>query len=127
MAYRDPSDALCFIFMVLFLQNLLLQSSLAADSALGGMRNDHSSTVKKPVYGSSQRQPPPVNKIGTSHLRRTANIPNAPSHLPMKKPKVNTLKDVSLAEATKYGTLNEFAFFDKVRFNDIKLFDVINI
>ena len=28
----------------------------------------------------------------------------------------NTLKDVSLSEAGKYGTLNEYAFFDKVRF-----------
>jgi len=32
-----------------------------------------------------------------------------------KKPKMNySFKDVSLAEAGKYGTLNEFAFFDKV-------------
>ena len=30
---------------------------------------------------------------------------------------MGTLKDVSLAEAGKWGTLNEYAFFDKVRYN----------
>jgi paired amphipathic helix protein Sin3a len=34
---------------------------------------------------------------------------------PAKKPKTGVLKDVSLSEATRYGSLNEFAFFDKVR------------
>lgn len=27
---------------------------------------------------------------------------------------MTSLKDVTLSEATKYGSLNEFAFFDKV-------------
>ena len=42
--------------------------------------------------------------------------PSGISHPPAKKPKVGVgaLKDVSLAEASKLGTLNEFAFFDKV-------------
>jgi paired amphipathic helix protein Sin3a len=34
---------------------------------------------------------------------------------PAKKPRMGVLKDVSLAEAGKYGSLNEYAFFDKVR------------
>ena len=34
---------------------------------------------------------------------------------PAKKPRMGVLKDVSLGEAQRYGTLNEFAFFDKVR------------
>ena len=34
---------------------------------------------------------------------------------PAKKPRLGVLKDVSLGEAQRYGTLNEFAFFDKVR------------
>ena len=34
---------------------------------------------------------------------------------PAKKPKMGVLKDVSLAEAGRYGALNEYAFFDKVR------------
>ena len=32
---------------------------------------------------------------------------------------MGTLKDVSLAEAGKWGTLNEYAFFDKVRYNSL--------
>ena len=32
----------------------------------------------------------------------------------LQKQKTGTLKDISLAEAGRYGTLNEFAFFDKV-------------
>ncbi len=50
--------------------------------------------------------------------------PGAMIHPPIKKPKIGgggmggsgsgVLSDVSLAEAGKYGTLNEFAFFDKV-------------
>ena len=31
-----------------------------------------------------------------------------------KRQKMTSLRDVSLAEAGKYGSLNEFAFFDKV-------------
>ena len=31
-----------------------------------------------------------------------------------QKARMGTLKDVSLAEAGKWGTLNEYAFFDKV-------------
>jgi len=34
---------------------------------------------------------------------------------PAKKPRMGVLKDVSLGEAQRFGTLNEFAFFDKVR------------
>jgi paired amphipathic helix protein Sin3a len=29
--------------------------------------------------------------------------------------KSSVLKDITLAEAGKYGTLNEYAYFDKVR------------
>lgn len=34
---------------------------------------------------------------------------------PVKKPKLGYLKDMSAAEAGKYATLAEYAFFDKVR------------
>merc|ERR1719245_2047645 len=34
---------------------------------------------------------------------------------PAKKARLGVLKDVSLGEAQRHGTLNEFAFFDKVR------------
>ena len=34
---------------------------------------------------------------------------------PAKKPRIGVLKDISFGEAQKWGSLNEFAFFDKVR------------
>jgi hypothetical protein len=37
------------------------------------------------------------------------------AHPPPKKQKTGILRDVTLAEAGKFGTLNEYAFFDKVR------------
>lgn len=87
---------------------LQFQTSIsnAAASALGGMRNDHSSAVKKPIFGGKAN-----NKSG--HIRRTSSSSSCGP--PAKKPKTGTLKDITLAEAGKYGTLNEFAFFDKVR------------
>lgn len=75
---------------------------LQNDSALG-VRNDHSTTVKKPGMKSQ------MNK--SSQHRR----PSSGQQPPQKKQKTGTLKDISLAEAGRYGTLNEFAFFDKVR------------
>lgn len=38
------------------------------------------------------------------------------THPPPKKIKSGALRDVTLSEAGKYGTLNEYAFFDKVRY-----------
>lgn len=37
---------------------------------------------------------------------------------PAKKHKMASLRDVSLAEAGKYGSLNDYAFFDKVSFEE---------
>ncbi|XP_064596113.1 paired amphipathic helix protein Sin3b-like isoform X2 [Liolophura sinensis] len=76
--------------------------SLQTDSQLG-MRNDHSSTVKKAGFHNKN----PSKSCG--QLKRPSGGQPPPSK------KLKMLKDVSLAEAGKYGTLNEFAFFDKVR------------
>ncbi|CAH1252012.1 SIN3A [Branchiostoma lanceolatum] len=67
------------------------------------VRNDHGSTVKKQSsFSKAQRG---------NHVRR----PGGPmGSVPPKKMKTG-LKDISLAEAGKHGTLTEFAFFDKVR------------
>ncbi|XP_071943532.1 paired amphipathic helix protein Sin3a-like isoform X2 [Antedon mediterranea] len=64
--------------------------------------NDHTSIVKKPLSQTSKK----------SHLKRPA-ISSAPSST--KKIKISSVKDISLAEAGKHGSLSEFAFFDKVR------------
>ncbi|ELT88117.1 hypothetical protein CAPTEDRAFT_177539 [Capitella teleta] len=86
---------------------LPLSSLTNADSALGGMRNDHSSTVKKPGFGAKGA----ATKSG--QVRRPAGPSNAQP--PSKKLKPSVLKDITLAEAGKYGSLNEYAYFDKVR------------
>ena len=52
-----------------------------------------------------------VSPAGGSIKRPTSGLVQPPP----KKHKTGVLRDVSLAEAGKLGTLNEFAFFDKVR------------
>lgn len=47
-------------------------------------------------------------------VQHSSTLPHPP-HSPTKKIKLSSFKDVSLAEASKYGSLNDFAFFDKVR------------
>lgn len=52
-------------------------------------------------------------------LKRSSSMSNSHSSLSMqpavKKHKSPTLRDISLTEAGKYGTLNDFAFFDRIR------------
>ncbi|XP_041355634.1 paired amphipathic helix protein Sin3a-like isoform X2 [Gigantopelta aegis] len=81
-----------------------LAAYVSSDSVLG-VRNDHSSTVKKPGFNNKNQS------SKSSQIKRTLSG----SQGPIKKLKTSHLKDISLAEAGKYGTLNEFAFFDKVR------------
>ncbi|XP_033099647.1 paired amphipathic helix protein Sin3a-like isoform X2 [Anneissia japonica] len=66
------------------------------------MVNDHTSIVKKPISQPSKK----------SHLKRPTITPSPSS---TKKMKISSVKDISLAEAGKHGSLSEFAFFDKVR------------
>ncbi|XP_043231433.1 paired amphipathic helix protein Sin3b-like isoform X2 [Amphibalanus amphitrite] len=68
--------------------------------------NEHAAALKKPMKPSFQ----PTAK----QLKRP--MPTAPpAPIPTKKPRVGMLKDVTLAEAGKVATLNEYAFFDQVR------------
>ena len=66
----------------------------------------------------------PSNNIsGSGSLKRPATLgaggqtgPTSGAPTAAKKPKLpGTMRDVSLAEAGKYGTLKEYAFFDRVR------------
>ena len=50
-------------------------------------------------------------KFNSGSKRPGGGVP----HQQTKKQKLGVLRDVSLAEAGKFGTLNEYAFFDKVR------------
>jgi hypothetical protein len=89
-----------------------------------GFSTDSSST-KKPSLGSGNYKfgPSGPGSQQGSHLSPSigpagANIKRPPSGVaypPPKKQKTGVLRDVSLAEAGKFGSLNEYAFFDKVR------------
>ncbi|KAL4216441.1 Paired amphipathic helix protein Sin3a [Mactra antiquata] len=83
-------------------------SSLFGTDSVLGVRNDHSSTVKKPGFANKNQ-----NAKSTSQIRRS--ISSSLQQPIITKPRMGTLKDVSLAEAGKWGTLTEYAFFDKVR------------
>lgn len=103
-----------------------------------GVRNDHSSTVKKPgctgktaptgktssqlkrpqMGGSSSLQPP-------SKMRRPDYFDEMPRSGEGVKYKTGMLKDVSIAEAGKCGSLKEYAFFDQVR-NALRSNEVYN-
>lgn len=78
--------------------------------------NDHTAAAKKP--GSGLSKPSLVSGLGSSLKQGSTPLKRPLSHLSgsvTKKQKMTSLKDVTLAEAGKHGTLNEFAFFDKVR------------
>lgn len=91
--------------------------SLAA--ANRAAKNDHGAIIKKPIArGGSSALDSPLNQTSGLHsfqIKRQASNPPQSSQVPLKKPKMTSLRDVTLAEAGKYGSLNEFAFFDKVR------------
>lgn len=74
------------------------------NAALGGQKHN-SSVMGVPKYPSKRPQTGPL----TSQMIYQQPQP------PQKKQRIGVLKDVSLAEAGKYATLNEYAFFDKVR------------
>lgn len=82
-----------------------------AESSLG-VRNDHSSTVKKPGYASGKTQ---GNKTGAG-IKRPAGSTSSSATVFPPPAKKKLPKDISsLADASKTGSLTEYAFFDKVR------------
>merc|ERR1712203_1320683 len=92
-----------------------------------GLTNDHISVTKKPAAVASTYKYPKYPTSGQSLGNQANNIPGMgtvatkrpPSGITQPPPKKQkfpgSLRDVSLAEAGKFGTLNEYAFFDKVR------------
>ena len=94
-----------------------------------GLTNDNATAAKKPAsaagnykfgtpkYGLNVPGVPQGGSLGSGIGPPSTSIkrpPSGVSHPPPKKQKTGVLRDVSLAEAGKYGTLNEYAFFDKV-------------
>ncbi|KFM56740.1 Paired amphipathic helix protein Sin3a, partial [Stegodyphus mimosarum] len=76
------------------------------------INNENSASVKKP---SLPAKPVAPTNNQTKQIQAIKRPPPPLPSPPIKKPKMTSLKDVTLSEAGKYGTLNEFAFFDKVR------------
>ncbi|XP_063866236.1 paired amphipathic helix protein Sin3a-like isoform X2 [Scylla paramamosain] len=94
--------------------------------------NDHASVKKSNIKGSCGlgsgnnlvtgpgNTPNKTSSMFGLQLKRPHSGPtqtHTHSHAqpPVKKPKLGYLKDMSAAEAGKYATLAEYAFFDKVR------------
>jgi len=80
------------------------------------LSSDRSSTPGA-VSGAPQTPPVITSGAGDNNLKRPVQPNSGGNRMqpPVKKPRLGVLKDVSLAEAGKFGTLNEYAFFDKVR------------
>ena len=78
-----------------------------------GLANDHPFNATKKVKPFNDLVAPKVPGPRVQDLKRP--MPDGRMQPPAKKPRVGVLKDVSLSEAGKFGTLNEYAFFDKVR------------
>ncbi|XP_074602037.1 SIN3 transcription regulator family member A [Brevipalpus obovatus] len=79
--------------------------------------NDHAIIVKKPLArpdigpGSGGL----ISGFNSTSALQVKRPPTGLQSSSLKKEKATSLRDVSLAEAGKYGSLNEYAFFDKVR------------
>ena len=68
-------------------------------------------TVKK-VPKAPREFPAPAKSTPSGATKRPTLQPATTA---TKKFRMSSFKDISLAEAGKYGSLNEFAFFDKVQ------------
>lgn len=115
-------------------------SSTSANSSPGQVGSGNTSGPPKlgvthtPVTTAGVRTDPGQS----SSLKRSPSFSSQPVHhqssanahhhhpTPAKKQKLSSFKDVSLAEAGKYGTLNDFAFFDKVIKVNLTVCSVIN-
>lgn len=84
------------------------QDNLAA--ANRAANNDHGAIVKKPISRNLSH----LNQtFGNQNKRYSGSNPVYAS--PSKRLKMTSIRDVPMSEAAKYGSLNDFAFFDKVR------------
>ncbi|XP_031201557.1 paired amphipathic helix protein Sin3a [Mastomys coucha] len=73
------------------------------------VRNDHGGTVKKPQLNNKPQRP---SQNGCQIRRHSGTGATPPVK---KKPKLISLKESSMADATKHGVGTESLFFDKVR------------
>ena len=64
--------------------------------------------------GQLKRSPSFSTSMSSGNSHHTQHGPP-----PAKKHKVTSVRDISIAEAGKYGSLNDYAFFDKVQFSPL--------
>ncbi|XP_014223938.1 paired amphipathic helix protein Sin3a-like isoform X2 [Trichogramma pretiosum] len=69
--------------------------------------------VPSQKYGHSQNQLKRSPSFNTTVTTSNSHLPHGPP--PPKKHKVASVRDLSIAEVGKHGTLADYAFFDKVR------------
>lgn len=75
--------------------------------------------AKVPQREFTSAQPAPSR---TTHGQAPKRPAAAPSHAITKKPKLAApYKEISIAEAARYGTLHDYAFFDKVNYGAFSL------
>lgn len=75
----------------------------------GGAEKDRSGHPIQKYSSNLSKRSPSYNLMNMNHMNRDRDGPSPPKRY---KP---ICRDVTLAEASKYGSLNDFAFFDKVR------------
>lgn len=88
--------------------------------------SEHSNSISKKSLKPYHRDHLPDRHISHKSSHQSGSVKRSPPYSgyhhrdvpPPKKPKISpAYRDVSLSEAGKYGTLNDYAFFDKVRAN----------
>lgn len=109
--------------------NLALKMSSTSFNGTAVPSTTTSPVTQPPVKAASTPTPPPsitavavAEPTNSQSLKRSPSLtlhpsPSTSAHhpVPAKKQKLSTsYRDVTLAEAAKYGTLTDFAFFDKV-------------
>lgn len=82
---------------------------LEKDFHRGGVPEKDRNHVTHKFSGNVVKRSPSYNTLGMNHMIRDREGPSPPKRY---KP---ICRDVTLAEASKFGSLNDYAFFDKVR------------
>ncbi|XP_045483344.1 paired amphipathic helix protein Sin3b [Harmonia axyridis] len=89
---------------------------------------EHHVSKKPPVKPSFrenmvERNVPPKIPIAPSQKRSLSPYSSTRDSHPPKKHKLSSCRDITITEAGKYGTLNDFAFFDKLR-KQVKSYEI---
>jgi paired amphipathic helix protein Sin3a len=92
------------------------QNSRANNQKISAKRQNNSTgnVVYSSTKVSLEKRINTLNFERVKNDRLNSNTLSKSIFLELKRPRMTSLRDVSLAEAGKHGSLNEYAFFDKV-------------